>query len=301
MLPALVPQGAMAMCIARSATGFPHAALRNYPANIRGVLFQGPAGSPLTEQDFAISSPDDRHALRVKLEPVVLPAGSAAAHNLPRKAGLVRIMAESGFVPGSTYTIRVTAPPVLPPQYPDEITFTVDPVPLDVERDEVSLVVHEPAVRGHVVWTEDTGLGFMAATRRLEMKVEGALQRYRQAVSFFPEWADANVDGAPGPFTPLRQRATSCSGETFGAGGRDRDDVVYQDCGRPFERKAVRVSVGFLELGDHLLVLPPLIADWDAASQAACRSAQSLSKQALREAMDSGLAVPAPAAGDRKD
>ena len=302
MLPALVPQGAMAMCVARSELGFPHAAVRHYPANIRGVLFQAPADGSLSEQDFEISSPDDRHTLRVKLEPVVLPADSAAAHNLPRRARLVRIMANSGFVPGSTYTIRWTAPRVRQPQYPDETTFTIDPAPLDFERGEVSLVMHEAVVRGHVVRTEDTSSGFIAATRRLEMKVAGTLQRYRQAVSFFPEWADVRVYGTPDAFRPLRQTATSCSGETFGAGARDRDDVVYQECYQPLERKAVRGSAAFLELGDHLLALPPLSVNWDAASHAACRSVQSLllSKQALRNIIDFGLAVPLPE-GDRKD
>ena len=301
VLTALVAQGAIASCIARSETGFVHAAVRHYPANIRGALFQAPADGPLSEQDFEISSRDERYALRVKLEPVVLPAGSAAAHNLPRRARLVRVMAESGFVPGNTYTIRSTVPLALAPQYPDHMTFTVDPAPLDFDRSAMSLVVHEAELRGHVVRTEDTGTGFIASTRRIEIKVAGEMQRYRQALSFFPEWGDVHPDGAPAAFTPLRQSATSCSGETFGAGAPDRNDFVYKQCGQPVERNAVRASAGFFELGDQLLVLAPLTLTWDAANLAGCSSVQSRSKQSLRMIINGGLAVPGQDPGDRKD
>lgn len=303
LLAALMAPGAHAMCIARLEAGFPHADVRHYPANVRGVLFQVPVGNALSAQDFAVSSPDDRRALRLHVEAVALPGASAAARNLPDRVQLVRLMIEGGYAPGATYTIRYTAPRSMSTQYPDTTTFSVDPEAVNVERGDLSVLAHPPEVGMHLVMRGHTGVGLLAATRRLSTQVSGALQRYRHALAFFPEEADVGAGGEPGSFEPLRQTADACSGVSFGRGEPDRPDVVYQECGKGLNRKAVRVIAGFLELGDQMLELPQMTLDWGAETEAACAAIlrKQFTKTELRDAMDRSMHGTAPVSGDRKD
>lgn len=270
LLLGLLSPGAHAMCIAVLPAGFPHAQVRHYPANIRGVLFQAPTDSPLSVDDFAIASSDDGRVLQGRIEPVRLPDDSAAMRNLPRRTQLVRIMLEGGYAPGRSYSIRYTAARSLPIQYPDAISFSVDAAPVTLALGDVSLLVHPPQVRTHVVEVEDTSERMIAATRWLETGVSAMLQAYRGAVSFFPEWADIESEGTAHAYTPLRQRATACSGEVFGAGAPGRPDVVYQSCRQPLRDKALRASAGFFEIDDRLHALPAMRVKWDAATRAAC-------------------------------
>jgi len=300
LLLGLLSPGAHARCIAMLQAGFPHAHVQHYPANIRGVLFQAPADSALSADDFEIASTDAGRPLRGRIEPVALPADSAAMANLPRGTQLVRILIEGGYAPGSSYSIRYTAPRWLPMQYPDAISFTVDPAPATLRRDDVSLRAHPPEVRMHVVENGDIGTGMIAATRRLETRVASPFQPYRGAVSVFPEWADIEQSGTTHAFTPLRQRASACSGEAFGAGARDRPDVVYQDCARPLVGKALRASAGFFEIDNRLQALPVLHVDWDATAQAACAAAvqRPLSHSEALDAMQTGILPGATARPD---
>ncbi|MBD8531083.1 MULTISPECIES: hypothetical protein [unclassified Massilia] len=300
LLLGLPAPNAHARCIAILQAGFPHAHVQHYPANIRGVLFQAPADSALSADDFEIASTDAGRPLRGRIEPVALPADSAAMANLPRGTQLFRILIEGGYAPGGSYGIRYTAPRWLPMQYPDAISFTVDPAPAALTRDDVSLRAHPPEVRMHVVENEDIGTGMIAATRRLETRVASTLQPYRGAVSVFPEWADSENNGATHAYTPLRQRASACSGEAFGAGARERPDVVYQDCARPLGGKALQASAGFFEIDDRLHALPVLHVDWDATTQAACAAAvrKPLSHREALDAMQTGVLPRATTGSD---
>lgn len=300
LLLGLLAPSANARCIAMLQAGFPHAHVQHYPANIRGVLFQAPTDSALSADDFEIASNDAGRPLRGRIEPVVLPDDSAAMRNLPRGTQLFRIMIEGGYAPAGSYSIRYTAPRSLSMQYPDAISFTVGPAPATLTRDDVSLRAHPPEIRMHVVENEDTGMAMIAATRRLETRVAATLQPYRDAVSFFPEWADIEENGSTHTYTPLRQRASACSGEVFGAGARNRPDLVYQNCARPLGGKALRASAGFFEIDDRLHALPVLHVDWDEATKAACAVAvrKPLSAREAMDAMKTGILPRASADSD---